>query len=493
MFRHSTAPQDAQWPAVPASALSNIPTLAHHPPRSSSRSAPHPAPPQFAVNGVTTAPKQFMQPNSENELRRLEANGQGTHYAGFVQPLQPPNPSFSISPIIPLSPDPFGRFSSSEPQPLTVPRVPAILRRERVRPPPLVTEDTTARNSVASSIGGVSSRFSADSSTADEATPTTRSAKGMSMVSVKGFKKLWRKSQKSIDIVSTPTSPPPPTPTLSSPPVPARSSIQLSRFLPGVTAHEQPASLIPPKQKRMSSSTPPPPVPTRRPDSLTGKFHFDQESPYPVYSLAARPPAHTNNYPPSSRASMSLATDSPPLARAALPPPTEKDKDKTIARKSILKWKTSTSSLQQGADKRGSYDGRKMRRPSIVSLGGAARGSIVSSDAAAAALPPLNPAVPPEHHHHHHHNARGVRAGGPRATVSSADSASSARRTPPPSPSHLQAGPGVYYPSSERSQSVLSTHSGDSDDRSFDASQFEMVSPRMMGGPVLIGHPYQAS
>jgi hypothetical protein len=122
-------------------------------------------------------------------------------------------------------------------------------------------------------------------------------------VSVKGVKKLWRKSRLSISgqqSISIPSSNPPP--------LPGSPQEQLDWPL-------TPRSPLPP------SAAPASAVKHSRVDSAYDHFHFDQESPYPVgKSIPAKV--------------------SKPLISEPLPPPTASAPDRSSIRKSILKgWK----------------------------------------------------------------------------------------------------------------------------------------------------------
>lgn len=195
------------WPAVPFSMIKN----GEGPP---GNGAPNPnappSPPRLAVNGVTTsAPRSYNAspskpaagPSESERRKRLDEEdagfyGQASAESSFVQI------DHDESPVIPLSPDPFGRHPSSpEPLQLTgaqwdtlsigksaipidgdgdnVPPVPPIKGRTR--------SNTTSRFSV-DSLKGIEEAAAA----AAASTKTNRTT----LISVKGIRNLWRKSAK---------------------------------------------------------------------------------------------------------------------------------------------------------------------------------------------------------------------------------------------------------------------------------------------------------
>jgi hypothetical protein len=377
---------------------------------------------------------------------------------------------------------------------------PSLTRQESPKTDPVRRrQGETSRTSVASSIGANSSRFSADSSTAEE-TSSLRSIKGVSLVSVKSFKKLWRRSSKSsLEVSTSPTPPTPPAP----PPTPASSNfpstiaprkptpIQPARIPAGTSAREQLAALIPPPPPRSSrSNAPPSPVPTRRKDTLYEKFHPDQDLPRPIYSPSPRNSALTINQHPSSP---SLSTPSEYSARASTISLTEKEKN--VARKSILKWRNSNSS-QKSPSSSASEKQAGQRRPSTSTTHSPA---ILAGDLPlpppSPALPPPSPALPEQYAN----RSPRLAANGNRISL---DPPSQPYKIPPlpPSPSfppsprpptfHQSPNSSAVLPSegSTRpySASISSMRSGDRRP-SFDMSQFDMVSPKIMSNKVLPG------
>ncbi|KAF8963863.1 hypothetical protein BDZ97DRAFT_1818259 [Flammula alnicola] len=201
--------------------------------------------------------------------------------------------------------------------------------------------------------------------------------------------------------------------------------------------------------------------------SSLDRLHFDQESPYPMPTRRS-PSARQSPRPPSP----------PPL-------PVIPEQEKAVARKSILRWKsaastTSTSSSQSTSSSepqpRTSFErpsttaSSRGRRPSIINFGSSTRTSVTSPD-----LPP-SPQIPSQY----------VKQGGldhrtsqlSRLTTSSTDSSYS--------PPQRQASLGAR--SSSPPRSMASSRDSQGSRPSFDASQFEFVSPK--GGT--LSYPYNS-
>ena len=192
------------------------------------------------------------------------------------------------------------------------------------------------------------------------------------------------------------------------------------------------------------------------------RLHFDQESPYPVRR-------------------------SPPVRRPPSPPPPLPpihEQEKPTARKSILKWKSSTNhatnpsvSHTSEAQPRSSFErpgatlNPRNRRPSVINFG-STRSSVTSPDP----LPP-SPQIP----EHFISNKSGLeyqqQSQRSRLAVSPTESYS----PPPPRQSSL----GTLPSSPQRSM----TSSSDSEEKEpiFDTSQFELVSPKPGGS---LSYPY---
>ncbi|KAJ7070591.1 hypothetical protein C8F01DRAFT_1106976 [Mycena amicta] len=201
----------AVWPAVPFSSL---------PERTSSSER---SPPRLAVNGVSaSAPKRFRAGShasaqstpSETDLRKRDLAEEQLSYPAMTPSIG--NKTSLNSPLIPLSPDPFGRHPSQPPElptgsgsrqsgaywdPPVV--IPASAEASAPAAPGVQRKSSEKSVSVLSEKG--SSRFSTDSMNgvvADTATTTQKQANRTTLMSVKGIKKLWRKSHKSGNSIS---------------------------------------------------------------------------------------------------------------------------------------------------------------------------------------------------------------------------------------------------------------------------------------------------
>lgn len=346
-------PSKAAWPAVPYASLSAQED------EQDDDSSMSPAPPMLALNGVTTAaPRAYMdrRPShsqaddgrSESAMRKRELNEE---MMGMSTP-PPPRGTGESPSVIPLSPDPFGRFSSSvyedgSPTPVARPGGGGV-KRSSVRqsgagfwdslpvglPSPLATEEsvspsaggvepaaenvpkTTRRMSGASKLQHAS-RFSVDSpdrQAAKAASDKAAKAGGAGgMNPMKSIRNMWRKSsgRGSVSSMSVPT-PEEPVPALPGkerrPSVVARTSKEsvrksvesvrtsLSRAssregsgrAPSPQMQQLPPSPLPHVQ---SFNQPPPPHPTRTPPS-----HPPSRTPPP--QPYAAPPPQPNGPPP---------------------------------------------------------------------------------------------------------------------------------------------------------------------------------------------------
>lgn len=557
------------WPAVPFSSLNESP--------SSSRSRPDapPSPPKLAVNGVTTsAPTSFVaKPRSsasemsvETQMRKRaleEEQGQG--YLGYAS-----STIVDDSPIIPLSPDPFGRFSSS----------PSGRSSAYWEADPSVQSSSSTLSSVAqdthnrtrSTSSAATSRFSVDSVATEEMVPKANNRSTFTI------KRLWRKSGKNVPSPNTPPPPPPP------PPVGRRTSVQIpqrperpsqeklelppstpttskvspqlgspyllkelppspqphqlsfpqhvqtqqlplhpspqqtpfhpqSHQSPVPQPHPQPHQLSVPHPQQLGVPQPQPrsgpygmraahtgpivaaQMQPNRGNASADRLHFDQETPYPIRRM---PPSPQPNPPPNLPSSsprfsdLPLASTPPP----AIPPSSAhlSEKERPSARKSILKgWKSATSSTMQPSpmtESRSSTEKQNMerqsmerppversnangatrsRRPSILNLG-SSRTSPVSPSPD---IPP-SPQIPqqyinPQWNEH-------------RQSMKSKLSSGSVDLSGPNSSLNNNNASGVRSSSPTRSRrSSLSSRP------SFDASQFEIVSPKMNS---TLSYPY---
>ncbi|KAG6911355.1 hypothetical protein DXG01_001026 [Tephrocybe rancida] len=310
----------AAWPATPFASLKNT-----SPPRR--RDAP-PSPPRLAVNGITTsAPKSYM-PNASGEMsaeseqrkRELEEE-QGYHPPSKTQ-------TATDSPIIPLSPDPFGRFASTPPISSGAPQTTAYWDNGAIpsissvtTPAPIVSPDGRKRSG-----SSATSRFSADSITGVEANSNANlKPNRATLMTVNTFKKLWRKSTK-----STTSSNPPSAPSATSvPPVPGRPERPSQE-----QSDEPPKTPIfgrfspQPAPHRRSQDVPPPPVP-QAPPQLSVPVAPQQQRPIPQLQpspqpqpqqppQALTPPVPTPQ--PHQRSSISHPQPQPALSPQQRPP-----------------------------------------------------------------------------------------------------------------------------------------------------------------------------
>ncbi|KAG2076795.1 hypothetical protein BDR04DRAFT_1089028 [Suillus decipiens] len=191
---------EKSWPAVSYSSITNklsqSPSFQSHRPLNLT-----PSPPLLAVNGVSTgAPKSFAPPSrssspnalsTETKIRKRDLES-----SMYPPPLPPSFGSLSDAAAdspIPLSPDPFGRYPSyfeSEAHPAPTYWDPATGQFTSIPVESRPSLSSVDEGSVASTTP--SSRFSADSASF----PMDAAAKTSTpLVSVKTFKKLWRRSK----------------------------------------------------------------------------------------------------------------------------------------------------------------------------------------------------------------------------------------------------------------------------------------------------------
>ncbi|KAH9897903.1 hypothetical protein C8Q73DRAFT_377037 [Cubamyces lactineus] len=488
--------EGASWPAVPYSALSSMNGSGPEDPEPTPADG-MPSPPRIAFNGISTdLPKSPFQKRTREDVISDETLARKRELEEEQDALYPPlvAPSLlrhtaSDSPIIPLSPDPFGRFPSE------LDGVPPM----QAEIPPSASRKRHAHNNKSSSgmSDAPSSRFSLDSVASDDLpTPglnsgAAKNAKSTSLMSVKSIKKLWRRTNKAS--VSGSSSPNLPESGRSSPnSAPAagkRSSRTMSRS-------PQPDQFMQPPQ----SAPGPAPLKPKRKTSLH-TFQFNQESPYPIHPMPTRQPA----VPPVPATTPPLPATTPPLPVSAPAAPLQGEKG---ARKSILKSfksqsgslsthsSTSSLSVPRSSSEMPPPETRR-RKGSVVELSSVMkRASGVSSSMTLVDIP-RSPALP-EHlvNSQSRSNSRqsqlsytGSTSGRmssastrQRPSISSTDSSSSR------APSRLMAGA-----SPPRNGSALGVPrtSGDSYESrpSFDESQFEIVSPKLAPSQAL-SYPY---
>ncbi|KAF9567857.1 hypothetical protein CPC08DRAFT_680638 [Agrocybe pediades] len=543
--RHPDPPEDssppppagASWPAVPFSAIRDK--------EGSSAANPNapPSPPRLAVNGITTSAPRSYQPSrppgdgpSESERRKKLEEEEGGLY-GPGMPSMKRDPS-SDSPVIPLSPDPFGRHPSTNEGPMTYQLSGADWDTMTVGKGAMASLPETPPHAAEAPAKGrarsnTTSRFSTDSINVDEPAPSTKSQNRGTLMSVKSLKKLWRKSnnksssshsvpptptattssgrsspmvppqrperpsQEELDLPDVPNMPPPPanfgrlSPQPAVPPMPSRRpSVDQQNGPPmqmQMQMQPQPSSnqLGPPAQPPYMGQLSIPSYPGRNPNpgpivtpfmqaartaSNLDRLHFDQESPYPVRMT------------PSIRQS--------PRAPSPTQLPAIPEQDGKGGRKSILRWKSAGSSSSGGSSVNGTVSGGEPqprssferppsansnprgRRPSVINFG-STRGSAVTSPD----LPP-SPQIPNQYVR----PGAGAGAGGlehrqsqrSRLTTSSTDSS---YFPPQRQPSLQSQSSSLGARSASPPRSLASSRDSEGSRPSFDASQFEFVSP----------------
>ncbi|KAH8099736.1 hypothetical protein BXZ70DRAFT_214929 [Cristinia sonorae] len=348
---HSQADEVPSWPAVPYSQLSSH--------RETDEDAP-PSPPRFAFNGITTEPPKSFQPKRAAQANIVSSESLARKRAmeeenGLYPPLTPgvPYERFSSeSPIIPLSPDPFGRFPS---EPEHEEHRQSV--SEEVSPQPAVQQLSRGSSLTVPSENSrppsqaPSSRFSIDSMTSEDPVTTQRMQKSTStLMSVKNIRKLWRKSGNKGSISGSAPPPPPTNSGRSSPnvlappaapaPAPPPPAEKTGRKRSKSVSKQAAPEPIPPSPSPVPSVSHSLAVPQNQP--VYKQFHFNQDSPYPIHPMGRSPPA------PSPREL------SPPVPPSALPsnpspqpgqrpPSISQQPDRNSVRKSILKsWKSAS-------------------------------------------------------------------------------------------------------------------------------------------------------
>ncbi|KAF8079054.1 hypothetical protein FPV67DRAFT_93736 [Lyophyllum atratum] len=527
------SPESKSQAALPATSVVSLSNTS--PPRR--RDAP-PSPPRLALNGVTTSaprsyqsiPRSGSEMSAETETRKRELEEERGYPApGAINAGIP-----TESPIIPLSPDPFGRFSST-------PAVPSGSRQSSAywdkdsstgqSPIPVILqagprESANGVDGHGRSSSTATSRFSVDSITGVET--NAKSSNRATMMTVNTIKRFWRKSTKnpSISIPPTPSGssfPPLPerpsqeysnepskTPTfgrLSPQPAPPRRSQDMPPPVPQAPPplsappalhpqhHPQQQMPIPPPQQlpitpgtfNGRSMNPQPIVAANmrpsRSSSQLDRLHFDQESPYPTrrtpsHSRPASPPLpspsfQTAQLPPPTP---TMVSGNMPLSLA--PPAAAPEKENFSIRKSILKgWKSSTSAATQPQQPTSVPEPRSsLERPNA----GAPRGrrpsvlNFGSTRGSVVSPPPDIPPSPqiPQHFVNRGDHRQSVRS---RLTNSSIDSSHS-----PP-----QVNKALSVRSTSPRRSMASSRESRESRPSFDTSQFEIVSPKMS-----LSYPY---
>ena len=440
-----------------------------------------------------------------------------------------------VSPIIPLSPDPFGRFSSTPDG-----RSSTYWESD----PPVQPSSSTltsvpkdAHNRTRSTSSAATSRFSVDSVTLDE--PAAKPASRSTLMTVNTIKRFWRKSGKN---TPTPNDTPPPTPTSAGgrtstqipqrPERPSQEQMELppttptmGRFSPQL-APPRPSKELPPSPQPQQLSVPQLaqqlqprqqlPVPelqqwsvphggrstqaipivaaqmqSSKGSASMDRLHFDQETPYPIRRMLSQSPQLTppSNLPsPDSRFSDLPLPNTPPPAIPSTNPPPPPEKEKPSARKSILKgWKSATSSATQPppvVEPRSSIERSSMERPNANGAIRSKRPNVLnfgsSRRSMASPPPPLDippsPQIPQQYINpprHEHRQSMKSRLMSGSVDLSNSNLLSRNRT--------LEARP------SSPQQSMRSSRSSQDTRPSFDTSQFEIVSPKMNS---TLSYPY---
>ncbi|KAF9055942.1 hypothetical protein BJ165DRAFT_1521903 [Panaeolus papilionaceus] len=305
-----------------------------------------PSPPRLAVNGVTTsAPKSYMPtpaqglgPSPETEKRRREQEQEEALYppVSASQREESLN-SGTGSPVIPLSPDPFGRYPSGEAEgtqagsinweTMTIGR--GVPETEETVGEMSFSPRTRARS-------GTTSRFSADSSTTEEtaaassaASTTSKVSSRATLMSVKSFKKLWRKSNNKSTSEKPPVPPTPPPPPMSAPAVPTSAP-------PSSSGRSSP--MVPPQRPERPSDeqlldipdVPPPPSAglgrlspgpnAQAPPHPAGRMSIDQQSVRSRPSVDGLPPQHRGQPTPPPSAGLGRLSPGPNASMPPYPP-----------------------------------------------------------------------------------------------------------------------------------------------------------------------------
>ncbi|KAG2118116.1 uncharacterized protein F5147DRAFT_566538 [Suillus discolor] len=237
---------DKSWPAISYSSITNnssqSPSSQSHRPSNLT-----PSPPQLAINGVSTgAPKSFAPPSRSSSPNTLSTETKirkrDLEPSMYPTPLPPSfgrlSDTATDSPI-PLSPDPFGRYPSyleSEAHSTPTYWDPATGQFTSIPVESRPSLSSVDEGSVASTTP--SSRFSADSESFSMDAVTAKTS--TPLVSVKTFKRLWRRS-KSASVSA------------QQPPTPNRTSFQ--GFVPPSSSLHDQLGPSPPPQKGL------PPVP----------------------------------------------------------------------------------------------------------------------------------------------------------------------------------------------------------------------------------------
>ena len=316
----SREPTTPSWPAVPFSSIKETLNGAPEPDANGL-----PSPPQFqlALNGVTTsAPKSYMPSRSpgsgpsESEQRKKELEEEEQKYYS-TPPIESPLGSTGDG-VIPLSPDPFGRYPSDGPPNPDAPGWETrTVGKIEAKPP-----THGARGSVSTT-----SRFSTDSIGGEEGVVSSAASvktNKSTLMSVKGIKNLWRKSTKTNDGKGPPLPPPPPTPTLpasvTSPsgPVSPTSAPQRPER-PSQEQFDLPDVPLPPPPSNFGRLSPV--APQSSPDGMVRRPSMEQHSQQTNFVLPPRRSVEQQFIAPPKMATEQSYIIQPPRASLSPSPP----------------------------------------------------------------------------------------------------------------------------------------------------------------------------
>lgn len=448
------------------------------------------SPPRIAFNGVSTEPpKGAGLPRSRSGTISNESLARQREQDELYPPLMPPamlkpKRDGSDSPIIPLSPDPFGRFpTEAEATRIQVEQGSEAYYENRPRSasrPPLPHKmsydpETRAKSQTPSS------RFSLDSAISEE--ESEKSAKATPLVSMKSIKKLWRKTNSKLSLSGAPS-----------------GGLESGRSSPNDPREQRRMSRQSTKSPQLSDQQgDSPPKLRKRKSSVRSMQLFAGEAPrQPSPALPASAMASSSSFLPPLSASPSPSPNSSPQMQSAVP---ASERNGSV-RKSILKsWKSANGSLAaQNAQAAASPQstprssqellqdvGMKRRRPSLVdgSTLGTRRGSVLSAGSATLVDIPPSPALPEEFAQGQMrkrssqsnllNSGTGRRMSTRQRLSPSMSSMSTISSSPPRQSGRLT--PGDSPP---KGGALSARHSGESTESrpSFDVSQFEIVSPK---------------
>lgn len=315
----------AAWPSVAYSSLPKSPALPG-PPTLPGRLQDR-SPPQLTIKRASNALRKPVptEVSNETKARAFESDGQDVLLQERPGATLSGNPN---SPVIPLSPDPFGK------RPLEDLRQPRLLNESnKTIPnasecrPPSRPQGTVLPASVPENqeIDAQSSRFSADSEHGIEELSKQRRSRSNSIMSVRSLRNLWRKSTPGKGSGSS--MPPPPMPGDPSPLLPSLGT---------ATKHSRGESTTSQPSVRSTAERTHRPSIALRPDSGSDPFQFDNAN---IYKS------------PSSSS----------LASAAIPavPNYASSAGSINQSKGILKGWTGNTNLSDA-------EARRMRRPSLA-------------------------------------------------------------------------------------------------------------------------------